>query len=236
MTDALLLEASDLGIRVAGRSILSQGNLRILPGEAVCVVGPSGAGKSMLLRTLVGLLPASEGRVTLLGETIRSGPPRGLAARLGVAFQEGALFQSMTIAENLAMVLELAASREPAGPAVAAMLARVGLEAFGEARPADLSGGMRKRAGLARALVARPELLLLDEPTSGLDPVTAREISRLVASCRGQAGMLVVTHDPELVAIVADRTLVLEGGALRPAADDPWWQAFAGAGGPGRPC
>lgn len=235
MTGEVLLEARGVGLRAGGRLIAANIDLEVRFSERVCLVGPSGAGKSVLLRTLTGAMRPDAGQIRLLG----GDPvvlPAGIARQLGMAFQDGALFPSMTVWENVALPLELAGLAREAPARVPEVLRRVGLEDAASLRPMDLSGGMRKRAGLARALIMRPRLLLLDEPTSGLDPVTARDMAEVVAAAAEDAGLLVVTHDPVLVARLGERVLVLEGGRLRPADGDPWWRAFLEAGHPGTAC
>ncbi|MEB3297938.1 MAG: ATP-binding cassette domain-containing protein [Candidatus Sericytochromatia bacterium] len=225
MSDRFLVEALGVTLAVRGRILASELDLRVSRGERVCLVGPSGTGKSVLLQTLTGALRPAAGEVRLFGAD-PAYLPRGIASQLGMAFQDGALFPSLSVRENVALPLELAGLAHDVSDRVSEVLAKVGLAGAADLRPLDLSGGMRKRAGLARALVLHPRLLLLDEPTSGLDPVTAREMADVVDAVAGDAGLLAVTHDPILLARLGGRVLVLEGGRLRPAEGDPWWESF----------
>ncbi|MBM3258317.1 MAG: ATP-binding cassette domain-containing protein [Candidatus Sericytochromatia bacterium] len=235
MNGDILLEVRGVSLLAGGRILADDVDLAVRASERVCLVGPSGAGKSVLLKTVIGAMRPARGEIRLLGGEPAI-LPEGIARQLGMAFQDGALFPSMTVGENVALPLELAGLASEVRNRVPEVLRRVGLDDASDRRPMDLSGGMRKRAGLARALVMRPRLLLLDEPTSGLDPVTARDMAEVVADAAEDAGLLVVTHDPVLVARLGERVLVLEGGRLRPSADDPWWQAFLAASHAGPPC
>jgi phospholipid/cholesterol/gamma-HCH transport system ATP-binding protein len=215
-------------------------------GEVVALIGGSGSGKSVMLREIIGLLRPAGGRIDLLGTNVWGATPAQLNAlhrRLGVLFQDGALFSSLTVAENAAIPL-----RENTGlpmsiiaPLVGFKLALVGLAPNACAKsPAQLSGGMRKRVGLARALALEPELLFLDEPTSGLDPVSAREFGQLLRVLADSLGLTVffVTHDLELLTLAASRVLALAEGKI--IADgtvdvvkrsaDPWLRAYFSGG------
>jgi phospholipid/cholesterol/gamma-HCH transport system ATP-binding protein len=211
-------------------------------GGVIGLIGGSGSGKSVLLREMIGLVRPSSGRVEVLGEDVWASTPAQLSAlrrRLGVLFQDGALFSSLTVAENVAIPLR-ENTRLPLA-LIAALagfkMALVGLPPGACAKaPAQLSGGMRKRVGLARALALEPELLFLDEPTSGLDPVSAREFGEVLRVLADSLGLTVflVTHDVELLEAVAGRVLALEGGRItadgtvqevRHAAS-PWLRAY----------
>lgn len=189
--------------------------------ETAAVVGPSGAGKSVLLKHVVGLVRPDAGTVEVDGAAVHQLDGRALAElrrKVGYVFQFAALFDSMTVAENVAMGLRRAGGRRPGEirDRVAECLSLVGLDGLGDRRPADLSGGQRKRAGLARAIATSPKYLLYDEPTTGLDPVTTTSIDRLMLRMRDELGVaaLVVTHDMTSAFRVADRiTLLHEGRA-----------------------
>jgi phospholipid/cholesterol/gamma-HCH transport system ATP-binding protein len=214
-------------------------------GEVVALIGGSGSGKSVLLKAIIGLVRPTAGRVELLGtEVWRAGAQElnALRRRFGVLFQDGALFSSLTAAENVAVPFRenTALPLELIAPLVGFKLALVGLPPDAGAKsPAQLSGGMRKRVALARALALEPEILFLDEPTSGLDPVGAREFDRLVRVLADSLGLTVfiVTHDVDMLLSLADRAIALSAGrviadgpvsAVRNT-DDPWLRDYFAA-------
>jgi phospholipid/cholesterol/gamma-HCH transport system ATP-binding protein len=190
-------------------------------GEIFAVVGDSGSGKSTLLRTLIGLMPAKSGQVLFggapLGERMRDGAPP-----FGVLFQNGALWTSMTVLENVMLPMDLHGYARPAARPVLARfkLELVGLAGAADRHPSSLSGGMRKRAALARALALDPAVLFLDEPSAGLDPLASRRLDELVLSLRDGLGVsvVIVTHELESLYRIADRMLFLDGEAHRPVA------------------
>jgi phospholipid/cholesterol/gamma-HCH transport system ATP-binding protein len=190
-------------------------------GEIFAVVGDSGSGKSTLLRTLIGLMPAKSGEVLFDGASLEERMRRG-APPFGVLFQNGALWSSMTTLENVMLPMDLHDHAIPAArPALARFkLALVGLAGAESRYPASLSGGMRKRAALARALALDPDVLFLDEPSAGLDPLASRRLDELVLSLREGLGItvMIVTHELESLYRIADRMLFLDGEAHRPVA------------------
>lgn len=211
-------------------------------GELVALIGGSGTGKSVLLREIVGLLRPAGGRISILGTDIWASSPSQLAAvqkRFGMMYQEGALFSSLTVAQNVATPLREHA-RLPADmlwPLVNLRLAQAGLDPqVGTRMPSQLSGGMKKRAALARALALEPEVLFLDEPTSGLDPITARAFDKLLRFLCDDLGItvLMITHDLDTLLGIVDRIVVLgEGRTIADgpletvtAVDDPWIREY----------
>ena len=218
---ATVLRARGLRVALGGRTVLAGVDLEVREGETLCILGASGAGKSVTLRCLAGLATADAGTVELFGRDLASLGPRELnAARrdVGFLFQSGALIGWMTVRDNVALPLRenerLSAAEIDAR--VGEALAEVGLAADADKLPAELSGGMRKRAGLARALVRRPRLLLLDEPTSGLDPVTSRAMDRHVQAVARAHGLsqVVVSHDLPGALLVGDRLALLHDGRM----------------------
>jgi phospholipid/cholesterol/gamma-HCH transport system ATP-binding protein len=202
--------------------VLEDVSLEAREGETLAVIGASGVGKSVLLKSIVALLRPDKGQVTVDGEVVTALSHGGLyhlRRRIGYVFQFAALFDSMTVEENLAMGL----SRVPDVDAterrrrMAEALRLVELEGFGPRMPGELSGGQRKRVGLARAIVTHPKYLLYDEPTTGLDPVTTAVIDRLILRMEAELGVtsVVVTHDMTSAYRVADRIAMLHEGRIR---------------------
>jgi phospholipid/cholesterol/gamma-HCH transport system ATP-binding protein len=191
-------------------------------GALVALIGGSGTGKSVLLREMIGLHRPSAGRVRLLGTDMWRSAPRELDSvrkRFGMMFQDGALFSSLTVAQNVAVPLRehTRLADETVDALVALRLLQAGLSVeTGAKMPSELSGGMRKRAAIARAIALEPEILFLDEPTSGLDPITARGFDQLVRSLVDDLGITVflVTHDLDTLLGVVDRLIVLSRGKV----------------------
>ena len=192
-------------------------DLDVYRNEVIGVVGGSGTGKSVLLRTIIGLNRPKAGEVEVFGQPVWSLDAAGLLAlarRWGVLFQDGALFSSLTVAQNVQVPLRehLHLPQQLMNEIAAYKISMVGLEAAaGPKYPSELSGGMRKRAGLARALVQDPEILFLDEPTAGLDPIGAAAIDQLILKLKNALGLTVflVTHDLDTLHAVCDRIAVL---------------------------
>ena len=198
------------------QTVLDDVSYEIRKGEIFAIVGSSGSGKSVSLKHMVRLLTPSSGDVWVGEDCISSAGQEDLPrirARFGYLFQSAALLAWMTVWDNVALPL-LKSSKVPEadiGRRVREALAKVGLGEHGEKYPADLSGGMQKRAGLARAIVTEPEIVLYDEPTSGLDPVTSRRIDEMILELNGRLGItsVVVTHDLHSALAVADRIAML---------------------------
>jgi phospholipid/cholesterol/gamma-HCH transport system ATP-binding protein len=211
-------------------------------GTLVALIGGSGSGKSVLLREIIGLQRPTSGTIRLLGADVwssTSGQMDAVRRRFGMMFQDGALFSSLTVAQNVAVPLIEHAAVPPdlMQPLIRLRLAQAGLGPdAAEKMPSELSGGMRKRAAIARALALEPEVLFLDEPTSGLDPTTARGFDALVRSLVDDLGITVflVTHDLDTLLTVVDRIIVLARGAVLAdgtvreilAVDDAWIRSY----------
>lgn len=207
----------DLAVGYEGRAILEKVDFQVKNGEIFGFLGGSGCGKSTLLKTLIGLYEPIRGKIEILGENgVRADEKawRNLRTRFGVAYQYGALFGSMTLLENVSLPLE-EYSGLPKGEIRAKALeklALVGLEKYADYMPSEISGGMMKRAGLARALATDPELLFFDEPSAGLDPVTSAELDRLLLTLRDNIGatVIMVTHELESVFSIVDNVIILD--------------------------
>jgi phospholipid/cholesterol/gamma-HCH transport system ATP-binding protein len=205
-----------------GRKVLDKVSFSVARGEALCILGRSGTGKSVTLKLMIGLLKADGGKVLVESEDMASLEEDGLAKvrrKMGYLFQSAALFDSFTLSENLAIPLHRLdgnKSREEIKRAVEETLREVGLEKDGQKMPNALSGGMQKRAGLARALVLQPQILLVDEPSSGLDRITASEIDSLLMKVKTErhTTMVIVTHDIRGARKIADKFAVLDQGRL----------------------
>ena len=204
-----------------GRDVLSDVSFEIGAGEVLCVMGRSGMGKSVTLKLIIGLLAPESGNISIKGRNIIGMDEDGLSQtrrQMGFLFQSGALFSPVSLGDNLALPLSrfTKKSKEEIDALVETRLGDVGLGKDRYKMPAELSGGMSKRAGLARALVLDPCILLADEPTSGLDGVTAGEINDLLLKLKekGKTTMVIVTHDIRGVRRVGDRLAVLDGGRV----------------------
>lgn len=223
-----MIELRDLHKSFGAKHVLTGLSLRVEDGFTTALVGFSGSGKSVMLKHIVGLIRPDSGGVRVDGREVPELLPAELyelRRNVGYVFQFAALFDSMTIAENVAMGLikQGGYSLEQIRARVAESLALVELEGFEERLPAELSGGQRKRAGLARAIAFRPKYLLYDEPTSGLDPVTTTVIDRLILKMKEELGVtsLVITHDMGSAYRVADRIAMLyEGRVLQEGTPD----------------
>jgi phospholipid/cholesterol/gamma-HCH transport system ATP-binding protein len=203
------------------RRILTDINLRVHTGQALVVLGGSGCGKTTLLRHLIGLLHPRSGHIYIKGRditTLTEDELNEIRKKMGMLFQGAALFNSMTLGDNVA--LPLREHTKLAEPTIKIMtrikLGLVGLTGFDDFKPAQLSGGMKKRAGLARALAMDPEILFFDEPSAGLDPIIAADIDRLIVKLKQafRMTMVIVTHELASAFSVADRILMLDAGRI----------------------
>ncbi len=204
-----------------GNKVLDGVSFAVAEGQAFAILGKSGTGKSVTLKLIIGLLCPDSGRISIGGEDIQQLDRENLMrvrTTVGFMFQDAALFDSISVGENVAFPLRrhTSKSEDEIRQIVKEKLSQVGLEQAADKMPADLSGGMRKRAGLARALALDPPMLLADEPNSGLDPVTAAEIYELLSGLkeRHRTTLLMVTHDAAGVRTFADRMGVLDQGRL----------------------
>lgn len=238
----VIIEARDVTVRFGSKAILENLSLDVRRGEILGFVGPSGAGKSVLLRTILGLNAKQSGTINVFGtnyETARDQERLAVERRWGVLFQHGALFSSLTVLENIEVPM-----REylDISPALRHELARLKLDLVGLAQdaadkfPSELSGGMIKRAALARALALDPDIVFLDEPTSGLDPIGAADFDQLIMTLRDTLGLTVymVTHDLDSlfqacdrIAVLGERKVLVEGPLdTMLNFDHPWVKSY----------
>ena len=242
LPDTPAIRVRDLVVAFGDHTVLDHLSLEVEKGEILGFVGASGSGKSVLLRTVIGLLPKRQGHIEVLGIDLNRADDTALhllERRWGVLFQQGALFSSLTVLQNVQFPMRenLALSERLLREAALAKLAMVGLSARDADKfPSELSGGMTKRAALARALALDPELVFLDEPTSGLDPIAAGDFDALIRTLQQTLGLTVfmVTHDLESLRTVCDRIAALADGkvvAIGAMSDmrrssHPWMQAY----------
>ena len=218
----MVIRARGLVKRLGTRDVLTGVDLDVAERETLVLLGRSGTGKSVFLKHVIGLMRADQGTLEVLGEEVTrasGGTWNRLRAQVAMVFQNAALFDSMTVGENIALGLRhQGRMKEPEVEArVLECLGVVGLEGTAALKPVSLSGGMRKRVGIARAIALAPRLLLYDEPTSGLDPVTSDVINRLVRRLQREIGVtsVVVTHDMQSAYVIADRIALLHQGRIR---------------------
>ena len=238
----VILSVQDLTVGFGSKIVLDKLNLDIYRGEILGFVGASGAGKSVLMRTVLRLLPHRSGKIRILGadyDSVTEEERVALDTRMGVLFQHGALFSSLTVKENIQLPMrEYLDLPQPLMDELAYIkLQMVGLDPdAGDKYPSELSGGMIKRAALARALALDPDLLFLDEPTSGLDPIGAADFDLLIGRLRDTLGLTVymVTHDLDSlfsacdrIAVLGEKRVLVEGTLDDMlACDDPWVKSY----------
>jgi phospholipid/cholesterol/gamma-HCH transport system ATP-binding protein len=202
--------------------VLRDMNLVIKKGENLVILGKSGTGKSVLIKCIVGLVDCDHGTLKIFGENIASVTAEErveIRKRIGFLFQSGALYDSMTVRENLQFPLRRqhdSMKKETMESLIKEALENVGLSKSINKTPAELSGGMRKRLGLARTLILKPEIMLYDEPTTGLDPITSKEISKLILDVQKKynTSSVIITHDMECARLTADRIIVVKDGMV----------------------
>ncbi len=216
----VVIEIKGLKKSFGDKEVLKDINLVVHRGENVVVLGRSGQGKSVTIQCIVGMLSPDAGTLKVLGQDVDQLDDKELKelrTRIGFLFQSGALYDSMTVRDNmefaLTRVLKITDQAE-LDKKVTDVLESVGLPDAAEKMPSDLSGGMRKRIGLARTLIVQPEIMLYDEPTTGLDPITSREISQLILEMQKKykTTSIIITHDMECAKITADRVVIMDDG------------------------
>jgi len=236
-----VVEIKDLCISFGGHEVLNGMNLALRKGENLAVLGKSGSGKSVLIKCLVRLLEADSGTLIMFGRdmlTLKRKELNEVRRRTGFLFQGAALYDSMSVRENLEFPLRNAkkVQKERLDERVEEALENVGLLHAINKMPSELSGGMRKRVGLARTLILKPEIILYDEPTTGLDPATSAEISELILEVQAKyrASGIIITHDMDCARTTANRAMIIRNGrsyaegslAEIEGSEDPWIRSF----------
>jgi phospholipid/cholesterol/gamma-HCH transport system ATP-binding protein len=216
----VVVDIKHLSKSFGSKKVLKDITLKINRGENVVILGKSGEGKSVTIQCIVGLLTPDGGTVKVFGDEVAEMSDdelKALRTKVGFLFQGGALYDSMTVRENLEFPLTRVLKMKDQveiDQRIEEVLDAVGLLEAIDKMPSDLSGGMRKRAGLARTMIVRPEIMLYDEPTTGLDPITSREISELILQVQKKykTTSIIITHDMECARITADRILIMSDG------------------------
>jgi len=222
MADVEMVKISHLSKAFDDFVVLDDVSLSVNHGENLVVFGKSGTGKSVLLKCMVKLLVPDKGEVFIEGKNVHAlsnNQLKELRKNLGFLFQSAALYDSMSVKENLAfpLIRNFSFTKQEVEAKVKRALEMVSLEHAIDKMPSELSGGMRKRIGLARSIITEPKLMLYDEPTTGLDPITTKEISRLIRDLQNELEMtsIIITHDLACAQIISDRAVVLEAGKLK---------------------
>ena len=235
-----MIELRDVHKAFGANTVLNGVDLTIPKGESMVIIGGSGTGKSVLLKCVLGLVTPDSGQILVDGKPADRGSRDAFLARFGMLFQGGALFDSLPVWQNVAFRLLRGAQKRPKAEAreiAVEKLRRVGLKpAVADLFPAELSGGMQKRVGLARAIAAEPEIIFFDEPTTGLDPIMSGVINELIREIVVEMGAtaMTITHDMTSVRAIADKVAMLHGGAIQwtgpvselDATPDPYVQQF----------
>jgi phospholipid/cholesterol/gamma-HCH transport system ATP-binding protein len=238
----VVIEMQHLKKSFGNNHVLRDIDLVINKGENLAILGQSGTGKSVLIKCIVGLLEIDDGKLVIFGKDISELKNKELIEtqkRIGFLFQSGALYDSMTVRENLEFPLRKqlhSISKEELDSLIKESLHDVGLDKAIDKTPSELSGGMRKRLGLARTLILKPDIMLYDEPTTGLDPITSKEISNLILEVQRKyhTTSIIITHDIECTKLTADRIIVIKGGVCATEgtfdelekSSDPWVRSF----------
>jgi phospholipid/cholesterol/gamma-HCH transport system ATP-binding protein len=217
-----IIRVENLDVGYDGTAVLNNLDFAVQAGEITVVLGKSGCGKSTILKTLIGLMPPISGYVYFAGQAINYSSEHSLKdlyRSIGVLYQNSALLNSFTLHENISLPLRMHfphLSKEIEREMVDARLEQVGLLQSRDKFPAELSGGMRKRAALARAMISDPKIIFCDEPSAGLDPITAAGLDELMLNLKNHFGItfLVVTHELRSIAAIADKALVLDNGGM----------------------
>ena len=241
-TNSEVIKITDLHKSFGENDVLKGVNVNLRKSENLVVLGKSGTGKSVLIKCIAGLIVPDQGEVIVLGKNVpglRSDELNMLRVRLGFLFQSAALYDSMTVRENLLFPLERhlkKKSKKEFDEMVNEVLENVGLKDAIDKMPSELSGGMRKRIGLARTLILKPEIMLYDEPTTGLDPITSGEISKLILDMQKKYNIssIIITHDILCAKTTADRMVVLKEGVIAAEgtyqemenSEDEWLRSF----------
>lgn len=217
-----IISLADIGVSFGSRQpILQNLNLSLKRGESVSILGPGGCGKSTLLKMILGIIPPSQGKIEIFGQDVshlKNVEQSNLRKKIGIAFQQGALFDFMTVRENILFAMENMTnfSKEEQENRVKSFLAQVNLADVEDKIPSELSGGMRRRVGIVRAMVTNPELALLDEPTAGLDPVTTSIVIDMIHKIgkKINATMVCVTSSVEVAFRFAEKVAILKDGKI----------------------
>jgi len=237
-----IIEIKDLHKAFGNNEVLKGVNLSVNKGENVVVLGKSGSGKSITIKCIVGLIIADKGEINVFDTDIAKIDPKELneiRVRIGFLFQNAALYDSMSVRENLSFTLRrhvTGLSKEELQTEISEVLESVGLSDAIDKMPSELSGGMRKRVGLARTLILKPEIILYDEPTTGLDTITSREISELILDLqkKNKTSSIIITHDMACAKHTGDRVVILKDGIIHAEgsyetlekSDDEWVRSF----------